>query len=166
MMDWAEDRPDLYEPRQAMWTVVRECTNLIFQMLTKRPENIRKFLPNDWGSGYENVWLGTSVEDMRVASRGDHLRTIPAVVRFISYEPALGPLDEFDLTGIDWVLYGGESGNRVRHEDKDWARSMLRKCRDAGIAFHHKQSVGRYSGMNPELDGKIYFEFPTPRAAV
>jgi protein gp37 len=163
LMDWAEDRPDLIEPRARLWQLIRECPHLWFQMLTKRPENIVSMLPPDWDDGYQNVWLGTSIEDMRVAARADALRTIPAVVRFISYEPALGPLDSLDLTGIDWVIYGGESGPGYRAEDKQWARDMHGRCSDAGVAFFHKQSAAIRTEMGIELDGKIVRDFPTPR---
>lgn len=166
LMDWAEDRPDLAEPRARMWDLIRGCPHLWFQMLTKRPENIARFLPADWAQGYHNVWLGTSIEDMRVAARADHLRKIPAGVRFISYEPALGPLDDLDLTGIDWVIYGGESGPKHRAEDKDWARAMHVRCAEQSIAFFHKQSAGYRTEMGIELDGKIVREYPTPRVVV
>jgi protein gp37 len=102
---------------------------------------------------------------MRVADRVDHLRNIPAVVRFISYEPAIGPLDTLDISGIDWVIYGGESGPGHRGEDKDWARVMHSKCSEAGAAFFHKQSAGYRTEMGIELDGKIVREYPTPRVA-
>jgi protein gp37 len=164
MMDWAEDHATPAATRPRMWDIIRECDGLDWQLLTKRPQRIRECLPKDWGSGgYPNVWLGTSVEDMRVADRVDHLRDIPAVVRFISYEPALGSLEYLDITGIDWVIYGGESGPGHRAEDKEWARSMHRKCSDTGAAFFHKQSAGYRTEMGIELDGKIVREYPTPR---
>lgn len=160
LMDWAEDREDLIEPRRRMWDVVRQCDRLHFQMLTKRPENIGQFLPEDWGHGYSNVWLGTSIEDMRVAWRADELRRIPAIVRFISYEPALGPLNGLDLRGIDWVIYGGESGPGYRPEDKNWARSMRDKCREDGVAFFHKQSAAGRTESGVKLDGELVRNFP------
>lgn len=163
LMDWAEDRPDLVEPRRRMWDVIRESTHLHFQMLTKRPEHILRFLPDDWGDGYANVWIGTTIEDDRVAGRADYLRQVPAVVRFVSYEPAIGPLDQLDLTGIDWVIYGGESGPKRRPEDKQWARDMRDRCHAAGVAFFHKQSAGHRTEMGIELDGQIIREFPRPR---
>lgn len=165
LMDWAEDRPDLIAPRARMWATIRECQHLHFQMLTKRPQNILRFLPDDWGDGYENVWIGTTIEDNRVANRGDDLRQVPAIVRFVSYEPAIGPLDQLDLTGIDWVIYGGESGPGHRPEDKQWARDMHARCAESGIAFFHKQSAGYRTEMGIELDGKIVREYPTPRVA-
>ena len=166
MMDWAEDHPVANRTRAAVWKLVRECSWLDWQMLTKRPQRIRECLPKDWGpGGYANVWLGTSVEDMRVADRVDHLRDIPAVVRFISYEPALGPLDDLDLKGIDWVIVGGESGSGFRPMDVAWARSMRQKCAAAGVAFFFKQSAAIRTEMGIELDGQIVREYPTPREA-
>ena len=163
MMDWAEDRPDLVEPRTRMWRTIRECPHLWFQLLTKRPENIVGFLPEDWGQGYDNVWLGTSIEDMRVAGRADHLRGIQAPVRFISYEPALGSLNDLDLTGIDWVIFGGESGSGYRAMDVQWALDMRKKCEEGGIAFFFKQSAATRTEKGIELAGEIVRKFPTPR---
>lgn len=164
LMDWAEDRSDLVEPRKRMWDLIRDSRYLHFQMLTKRPENILRFLPDDWGQGYGNVWIGTTIEDNRVVSRADHLRQIPAIVRFVSYEPAIGPLDHLDLKGIDWVIYGGESGANRRQEDKQWARDMRQRCRQAGVAFFHKQSAGYRTEMGIELDGQVVREFPVLRS--
>jgi len=164
LMDWAEDHKDLAEPRIRMWEEIRKYKNLVFQLLTKRPENIERFLPADWGRGYNNVWLGTSIEDERVIERADHLRKIPTVTRFISYEPALGPLTKLDLNGIDWLIYGGESGPGFRPENKDWAREIMAKCRKSGTAFFHKQSSGFRTEMGIELDGKIIREYPKTKA--
>lgn len=160
LMDWAEDRDDLVEPRRRMWDLIRNCDHLHFQLLTKRPENILRFLPDDWGQGYENVWVGTTIEDNRVVHRGDYLRAVPAAVRFVSYEPAIGPLDQLDLVGIHWVIYGGESGPGRRPENKQWARDMRSRCAANGIAFFHKQSSGHRTEMGIELDGEIVREFP------
>lgn len=163
LCDVFEDHPTANEMRPRVWDIIRECTSLDFQVLTKRPQRIADNLPSDWGDGWPNVWIGTSIEDMRVAQRADHLRVIPAAVRFISYEPALGSLNDLDLTGIDWVIYGGESGPGHRPEDKQWARDMHAKCSAASIAFFHKQSAGWRTEMGIELDGKIVREYPTPR---
>lgn len=147
--------------RQRLFYLIDETPNLDWQLLTKRPENIRRM----WlGQGRENVWIGTSVEDMRVAGRVDHLRDIPAVVRFISYEPALGPLDDLDLTGIDWVIQGGESGSGFRGMPIEWARSMKEKCEAAGVAYFFKQSAAYRTEMGIELDGRIVRNFPVPRS--
>lgn len=163
LCDVFEDHPTANETRPLVWDVIRKCRNMHFQVLTKRPERIADNLPSDWGQGWPNVWLGTSIEDMRVAGRADYLRKIPAAVRFVSYEPALGSLADLDLTGLDWVIYGGESGPGYRPENKDWAREMHRKCSASGVAFFHKQSAGHRTEMGIELDGKIVREFPLPR---
>jgi protein gp37 len=164
LMDWAEDRADLVSVRNQMWDVIKKCDHLHFQMLTKRPENIVKFLPKDWGSeGYPNVWLGTSVEDMRVSGRADILREIPAVVRFISYEPALGSLNDLNLKGIDWVIFGGESGSGFRRANLDWAREMKAKCENDDVAYFFKQSSAFRTEQGIELDGEIVRKFPIPR---
>lgn len=164
LCDVFEDHQTANATRPAVWDMVRSCTSLDWQMLTKRPQNIRSMLPDDWGGGWPHVWLGTTIEDMRVADRADHLRAIPAAVRFVSYEPALGPLNDLDLSGIDWVIYGGESGPGHRPEDKQWARDMHAKCSACGVAFFHKQSAGHRTEMGIELDGRIVREFPTPRS--
>jgi protein gp37 len=163
LCDVFEDHPTANETRPAVWEAIRECQNIHFQLLTKRPENILRMLPADWGNGWPNVWLGTSIEDMRVAHRADHLRDIPAVVRFISYEPALGPLDDLNLIGIDWVIVGGESGQKYRIMDHDWARSMRDRCAAEGVSFFFKQSSAFRTEMGIELDGEIIRQFPTPR---
>ena len=166
LMDWAENHPDAEKVRPQMWQVIRENPDMHFQMLTKRPERIHSLLPKDWGpDGYPNVWLGTSIEDMRVAARADALRDIPAVVRFISYEPALGPLDDLNLRGIDWVIYGGESGPGYRPHDLAWPRGMHKNCDANGAAFFYKQSAAYKTEMGIQLDGKLVRYYPTPRKA-
>ena len=160
--DWFHADSDAW--RDEAWAVVRACPNLTFQILTKRAERIRENLPADWDEGYPNVWLGVSISELKGAWRADELREVPARVRFISYEPALGPLaDTLDLTGIHWLIYGGESGPGYRPEDKQWARDILASCRASGTAFFHKQSAGPRTEMGIELDGQIVREFPSLR---
>jgi protein gp37 len=156
--DWFHVAADPW--RDDAWNVVRECPNLTFQILTKRAERISANLPADWGAGYPNVWLGVSISEKSGQWRADELRQIPAHVRFISYEPALGPLDTIDLSGIGWLIYGGESGHGYRPEDKQWARDIYARCRAAGTKFFHKQSAGPRTEMGIELDGQIVREFP------
>lgn len=163
LCDVFEDHPTANEVRPLLFELIRATWCLDWQLLTKRPENIERFLPDDWGRGWPNVWLGTSIEDMRVADRAHVLRSIPAVVRFISYEPALGPLDDLGLTGIDWVIYGGESGPGHRPHDLQWARSMRDRCRDLGVAFFYKQGSGPRPGMYASLDGEVGQAFPNQR---
>jgi len=160
LCDWMEDQPVANATRPRLLDLIRSTTHLDWQLLTKRPDRIKDNLPPDWGQGWPNVWLGTSIENNDYAARADDLRRIPSVVRFISYEPALGPLDCLDLTGIHWVIYGGESGPGFRAEDKQWARDILARCRDAGVAFFHKQSAGFRTETGIELDGQIVREYP------
>jgi len=163
LADVFEDHPDCNAARPDFWDLVRRTPYLQWQILTKRPEHIREMLPNDWGThGWANVWLGTSIESMDVASRADHLCEVPAVVRFVSYEPALGPLDDLDLGGIDWVICGGESGPKYRAMSLDWAHTMRRKCAEAGVAFFFKQSSAPRTEMGIMLDGEIVRAYPAP----
>jgi protein gp37 len=131
-----------------------------FQVLTKRPERAVRLADDlPWAS---NIWIGTSIEDMRVAHRADALREITAAtVRFISAEPLLGSLDELDLTDIEWVIGGGESGSGFRAVCPDWARGLRDNCVRSGSAFFWKQ----WGGLTPksggrELDGEIWSDYP------
>lgn len=164
MCDVFEDHPTVIGEMAKLWPLIRATPWLHWQLLTKRPERIAASLPADWGDGYPNVWLGTSIENADYAWRADHLRAIPAVVRFVSYEPALGPLaDVLDLTGIDWIIYGGESGNSYRDHDIQWPRDMRDKCKAAGAAFFYKQSPARFTERGTTLDGETVREYPVPR---
>lgn len=160
LCDVFEDHPDAFEPRVRLWGLIRQTPWLQWQLLTKRPDLIAGYLPSDWGIGWTNVWLGTSIEDARVIGRADLLRNTFAAVRFISYEPALGPLDDLDLTGIHWVIYGGESGPDFRPDNREWASAMRRKCARAGVAFFYKQGAALRPQANPTLDGETVHEWP------
>lgn len=159
MCDVFEDHPTAEYLRPHVWDLVSKTPNLIWQFLTKRPENILAML-DPMLQGAPNVWIGTTIEDMRVAHRADRLREVPTICRFISYEPALGPLHEINLDGISWVICGGESGPGFRHMEHDWARAMRDRCRAEGIAYFFKQSAGLRSGSGPYLDGQLIQEFP------
>jgi protein gp37 len=142
-----------------VFDVMAEATWHQFQVLTKRPERALRLADRlTWPA---NVWIGTSIEDMRVARRADALRQIPAAVRFISAEPLLGPLEGIDLTGIHWVIGGGESGPSHRSCSVDWARSLRDACTHARVAFFWKQ----WGGNTPKaggrlLDGREWNEYP------
>jgi protein gp37 len=141
-------------------------------------------LPPDWGDGYPNVWLGTTTEDAeRFKLRWPILARIPASIRFLSYEPAIGPLGAIDIGERlpDWIICGGESGGRARVMQPAWARHVRDQCVAFGIAFLHKQwgtyasnplvqeqgmpankaarldRAGKGGGI---LDGKLYRTFP------
>ncbi|MEY9861003.1 protein gp37 [Catenulispora sp. GAS73] len=108
-----------------------------------------------------NVWLGTSIESDNYCRRADELRQAPAAIRFLSLEPLLGPLPSLDLTGIDWVIIGGESGPRHRPLDLDWVRDLRDRCADQQVALFFKQVGGRKPKDGGRLlDGRTWDEFP------
>lgn len=160
LADVFEDHVTANNLRPRLWNLIRECASLDWLLLTKRPENIRSMLPCDWGNGWGNVWLGTTIEDDSVAYRLNELRSVPSVIRFVSYEPALGPIDQSDLSGVDWLIYGGESGPGYRPDNPDWARAIRDRCRALGIAFFYKQGASLRSGQIAELDGETIQEIP------
>lgn len=160
MCDVFEDHPTIAAERARLWPLIEATPNLLWQLLTKRPERIAAALPANWPAIRDRVWLGTSIENNDYVWRADHLRPLDAAVRFVSYEPALGPLDGLDLTGLGWLIYGGESGPHFRPEDKQWARDVRRRCAAAGIPFFHKQSATRFTERGIALDGAIVREFP------
>lgn len=127
------------EWRTDLWELIRATPNLDWMLLTKRPENIRKMLPPNWGDGWPNVWLGTTVEDAERVRRIAVLRRAPARIRFLSCEPLLGDLGTLDLTGIHLVISGGESGPRARPMHPAWARALRDQCAAAGVPFFFKQ---------------------------
>ncbi|HUN99843.1 MAG TPA: phage Gp37/Gp68 family protein [Bradyrhizobium sp.] len=174
--------------RVDLFTLIRECRRLDWLLLTKRPQNIAKMLPADWGCGYHNVWLGVTAEDQqRYDQRWPQLSMIPAVVKFISYEPAIGPLRLPRLGPYpDWLISGGESGAGARPMDPQWARDIIADCGRYDVVPFHKQwgtyrnnplvaedslsinnaklrdDYGKGGGL---VDGKLVHEFPEPRDA-
>lgn len=141
--------------RADLFALIRACDQLDWQLLTKRPQNIKKMLPRDWGYGYPNVWLGTTAEDSAAyRQRVSKLLDVPASIRFVSYEPALGPLGRLDIDGDfpEWLIIGGESGVRsdlMRATDPNWARDAIAECHRLGIAPFLKQ-WGSYAN-NPHV---------------
>jgi protein gp37 len=130
----------------AVFRVMAETPHHTYQILTKRPERAATW-PGPWP---RHVWMGTSIEDQRVAGRLDHLRRCRAAVRFVSAEPLLGPLT-LDWAGIAWAIVGGESGPDHRPMAMAWARSLRDQCVAAGVAFFLKQQSGPRPGMRPWL---------------
>ena len=154
----------LPEWRDDLWAMIRQTSHLDWMLLTKRPGNIAKMLPPDWGDGYPNVWMGCTVVNQAEADRDiPKLLAVPAKVRFLSMEPLLGRVDLNNIrlphgsgrtwidalrpwwvtpdmrTRLDLVIVGGESGPHARPMHPDWARSLRDQCVAAGVAFHFKQ---------------------------
>lgn len=165
LYDLCEDHPTVNAVRPRIWELVDETRDAItWQFLTKRPERLAECLPKSWGRFWEGVWLGTSVESADFAFRADHLRLVNAAVRFLSVEPALGPVAHaLTLGSIDWCIWGGEAGPGFRPADPQWARDLLAACRESDVAFFYKQSAGPVSGKGDRLDGAEIKEFPVPR---
>jgi protein gp37 len=129
--------------REEAWNIIRKTPGIVYQILTKRAGRIRSCLPPDWGMGYPNVWLGVSVEGQRQRQRLSTLRGIPAITRFVSFEPLIDYMDWVDLGGIDWAIVGGESGPNARPMDPRWARGILTCCIEQGCSFFMKQMGGK-----------------------
>jgi protein gp37 len=128
------DVPDAYV--RAVFATMREASQHTFQVLTKRPERAAELADSvPWP---DNVWMGTSVENQRWTTRIDALRQIPAHIRFLSCEPLLGRL-KLDLSGIQWVIIGGESGPKARRMKPEWAESVKAQCAAANVPFFFKQ---------------------------
>lgn len=147
------------------WDIIRQTPHLTYQILTKRPENIKDRLPDDWGDGWDNVWLGVSVESTEYIYRIVFLEDIPAKTKFVSYEPALEYVDftAYSPT-LDWVISGGESGYNPRLAKLEWFKQVRDDCVKNGVAFFHKQHGGnrKINGVwgGRELDGKTWGQFP------
>lgn len=165
--DWFIEDADEWRPEA--WEIIKRNPHHTFQILTKRPERIQDHLPQDWGPrGYPNVWLGTSVESQEQVDRIRKLVKNPAAVHFVSYEPALGPLDlqgeyyfvrrdgSYPFSGvpehgrtklidvIDWLIVGGESGNDTgkylyRPCHVQWIRDIVNQCKEANVPVFVKQ---------------------------
>lgn len=174
----------------SVWATMAVASRHTFQVLTKRPQRmaevltdpkfgseliytLEEMMDNDVEGAYEalydgpddahaqNVWLGTSIETDRYTFRATGLRLSPATLRFLSLEPLLGPLPSLDLTGISWVILGGESGPNHRPIKGDWVRDIRDRCLEGGVPFFFKQ----WGGATPkaggsELDGEHWKQMP------
>ena len=147
---------------QRVFDVMRETPRHTYQVLTKRPERMAHFANTVLAPGWPaNVWAGTSIEDYKVARRILPLKTVPAVVRFLSCEPLLGPIGSINLSGIHWVICGGESGPGARPMDLMWARDLRDHCVESDTPYFFKQ----WGGVNKKatgrmLDGRTWNEMP------
>jgi protein gp37 len=145
--------------RDDLFRLIRGTPELDWLLLTKRPQNIAKMLPADWGDGYPNVWLGITAEDAEhYRKRWPILSRIPAIVRFVSYEPAIAPLGSIDIDTADclpdWIICGGESGKGARRMKPVWVRAVRDECADLGIAFFMKQIGSNHDGWPTNIRGK------------
>ncbi len=150
---------------QDIFDVIRETPQHTYQALTKRSLRMARLADQlDWPP---NLWMGVSVEDASVTNRIEHLRRVPAAVRFLSCEPLIGPVGALDLDGIDWVIAGGESGANHRPMDKEWVTDIRDQCVAAGVAFFFKQWGGRTPKANGRvLAGRTWDEMPNQPASM
>lgn len=135
-----------------VWRVMEATPRHTYQILTKRPDRMSEILSANTFKVLPNVWLGTSVEDSRVLYRLDELRTVPAAVRFVSYEPLIGSVAGGSLKDIHWAIVGGESGPGARPLDTRWVDEIFDQCTDADAAFFFKQ----WGGKNKKASGRTY----------
>ena len=155
-----EDLP--FDFIRQVFDVMVEAARHEFQVLTKRPEIALAYADRlPWP---DNVWLGTSVENQDYVHRIHTLREIPARVRFLSVEPLLGPIPRLPLTGIDWVIVGGESGPGARPMKREWVERIRDRCKQYDVPFFFKQ----WGGVNKkktgrELDGRTWDGMPSNR---
>ena len=145
---------------EAVFEVMNRCPQHSFQVLTKRPERTLE-LDSDL-NWTPNIWLGVSIESGRWLRRLEALRLTSAKTRFLSLEPLLGPLPDLDLSGVDWVITGGESGPGARPMDPDWVREIRDNCVSRDVPFFFKQ----WGGTNKKragrvLDGRTWDEMPS-----
>lgn len=160
MCDWA-DKNAPGEQRERLWELIKSTPALDWQLLTKRAPRIAECLPADWSDGYENVWLGVSVENRKHGlPRIEHLRKVQARVRFLSVEPLLEDLGEIDLDGIHWVIVGGESGPCARPMEATWVENIKRQCEVAKVPFFFKQWSGKIHKGGCLIDGFEVKQWP------
>jgi len=152
-----------------VWQVMRETPRHHYQILTKRPERMASVVSTLVKDVLPNVWLGTSIENADVVERIDHLRAVPAAIRFLSFEPLIGPVGDVDLSDIHWAIVGGESGRSARPIREEWIDEIHAQCEECETAFFFKQ-WGTWGKDNKrrskkangrEYRGKTWDEMPT-----
>lgn len=134
---------------QSVFKTMNENLQNTFQILTKRSERLCELAPLlDWS---DNIWMGVTVEDNENAGRIDDLRIVPAAIRFLSMEPLIGPVPDLDLTNIDWVIVGGESGPGARPMQEQWVIDIKNVCDKSQVPFFFKQ----WGGVNKKKAGRL-----------
>ena len=145
---------------EQIFEVMQNTPHHRYQILTKRSERMVELAPKlFWPS---NVWMGVSIEDSRVIDRADALGRVPAVIRFLSLEPLIGPIPNLNLNGIHWAIIGGESGNQARIMEPEWAIDLLNQCRSANVPCFIKQMGTQWAKRHSSTNwkGDDYNEFP------
>lgn len=154
------------EYRHEAWDIIRKCPQHTFQILTKRPERIMQYLPEDWGEGWSNVWLGTSVGSQKAVKRLYELEEVKAKIKFISFEPLHERLTDSFIGMVNWVILGGESGNetgkyRYRPCQLEWIEDIVNGYKNHSmidVAVFVKQlgtHLARQMGLKDRHGGNI-----------
>jgi len=162
-----DDMPEEY--LNQIFDVINQTPQHTYQILTKRAENMFEYFQNH--NVPDNVWLGVTVENSSYIYRIDILRKIKTTIKFVSFEPLIGPIDKIDLKNIDWVIVGGESGNRARLIKPEWVNNIYLQCKKQNIPFFFKQwgtwgadGVKRNKKANGRLfKNKEWLEYPVVR---
>jgi len=155
-----------YSYLDEIFKIIKDTPQHTYQLLTKREKIMNDYLKDKELS--DNIWLGVTVEDKSVKSRIDYLRNINARIKFLSIEPLLEDLGVLDLSGIHWVIVGGESGVKARSMKEEWVINIKNQCKKQDVAFFFKQwgtwgadGVRRSKKKNGrELKGEIFDEYP------
>ena len=144
---------------QKVFDVMNANPHHIFQVLTKRADVLAEY--DHYLNWTENIWMGVTIENKKYLDRLDELRFTSAFIKFLSCEPLLGPLDDLNLSGIDWVIVGGESGRNPRPIQKKWVEQIQYECQTQNVSFFFKQWGGRNKKKNGKLlNGKVFQEMP------
>jgi protein gp37 len=144
LTDFFHEAIDSY--RNEAWDIIRQCPQHTFQILTKRPERIMEHLPEDWGDGWDNVWMGTSVGSQKAISRLHELENVTAKVKFVSFEPLHTRISTSFVGNIDWIIIGGESGNengkyRYRPCELEWIEYIVNSYINAGSEGYTRETA-------------------------
>ncbi|HFE64759.1 MAG TPA: phage Gp37/Gp68 family protein [Caldithrix sp.] len=147
---------------QKVFETMRKAHWHTFQLLTKRSPRLLEV--DKYLSWPDNVWMGVSIENMAFTSRADHLRQTNAKIKFLSLEPLLGPLPNLNLTNIDWVIVGGESGPKARPMETEWILEIRDQCQKTNVPFFFKQWGGKNKKKNGRLlEGRTWDGMPVTK---
>lgn len=147
--------------------VMRDNPQHVFQVLTKRADILRYYDSESWLDWSPNIWMGVSIENEKVVERIDLLREIGAQKKFLSCEPLIGPLKNLNLSGMDWIIVGGESGRNPRPMKEEWVIDIKNQCQEQGVKFFFKQ----WGGTNKKkagrlLEGRTWDEMPETKRSL
>jgi protein gp37 len=152
---------------RSVWNVMEACPQHVFQILTKRPERMNAVVHEERLKPSSHIWLGVSVESCEYSDRIRWLQDTPAGIRFVSFEPLLGPIGALDLQDVHWAIVGGESGPGARPIQEEWVSEIQAQCTDQSVAFFFKQWGGKNKkAAGRVLRGRTWEEYPRSLASI